>query len=389
MTLAILGLLSGCEGNLNQYPYIPHTGDADVPDDEWPADDEPDGGPVDDDGGYPDGEDPGDAGGGDSEPEPEDDPPTRPVDPEDEEDPPDDEPDPPPVEELSSAGGPCDCDDDCEPTGGYTPMCIHGICGVRSSDDSCMAGSTSSCPPGHRCWSGTGRGVCYPDYVPGSCAGTQDGDGSCVTDGTRDCYAVCGTLCDLSGDPPGDVEPPDDPPDDPVDPPDDPPDGPCEYPRGPYSFREGSTVAPMSWSSAVPGAADSGTADFEDWHCDPEVHSIFVEVVATWCTACPTRMSEIARSRDHWVRNGVRWLFIVSDASSASMASDYVDRYGIDFGFRTNDRDNSEGSGTIADSSIFSSIPWTGIIRASDMNFYRAEGYSWIDLESVATELAR
>jgi len=65
-----------------------------------------------------------------------------------------------------------------------------------------------------RCWSGTGRGVCYPDFVPGECAGREDGDGSCVSGGLRQCYSGCGTLCDLPGTPDGsggdtDPEPPD------------------------------------------------------------------------------------------------------------------------------------------------------------------------------------
>lgn len=174
-------------------------------------------GPLDDAGGS-DGAS-GDAGPGDAAADgdstlPEDEPPTRPVDPEDADVTDDDsggeDSGTPPA--LVPAGGPCDCDRDCEPTDGYVPLCIHGICGVRSTDDRCSAGSTGSCPPGHRCWSGTGRGVCYPDFVAEDCAGRADYDGSCVTDGTRDCYRVCGTLCDLAGNPPGgDDPPPDDP----------------------------------------------------------------------------------------------------------------------------------------------------------------------------------
>jgi hypothetical protein len=129
---------------------------------------------------------------------PGDEPPVRPTDSEDAEVP--DEPAPPP---LVPAGGRCDCDSDCEPTAGQAPLCIHGICGVRATDDECPGGSTGPCPAGHRCWSGTGRGVCYPDYVEGACAGQADSDGSCVSDGELDCYRVCGDLCGLDGDPPG------------------------------------------------------------------------------------------------------------------------------------------------------------------------------------------
>jgi hypothetical protein len=94
---------------------------------------------------------------------------------------------------------------------GYDPLCIHGICGVMAVDDRCPAGSASACPPAHRCWSGTGRGVCYPDYDPDGCAGVRDAEGSCSTDSSFDCFEACGLLCDLPGEPPGDyvpVEPP-------------------------------------------------------------------------------------------------------------------------------------------------------------------------------------
>lgn len=144
-----------------------------------------------------------------------DEPPTRPVEdsgiPEEDGGPPVEDSGPPPVPELSPPGGTCLCDSDCEGTGGFAPLCIHGICGVSASDNRCSAGSTHPCPAGHRCWSGTGQGVCYPDFVPGQCVGREDYDGSCVTDGDSDCFRVCGSLCDLAGSPPGTDDPPDDP----------------------------------------------------------------------------------------------------------------------------------------------------------------------------------
>ena len=283
--------------------------------------------------------------------------------------------------ELVPAGGACDCDSDCERTDGYDPLCIHGICGVRSTNNACAAGSTSECPSGHRCWSGTGQGVCYPDYVSGSCAGSQDADGSCIASSGQDCYSACGALCGLPGDPPGTVDPDDDPP--PVDP------GDCEYPGGPYGLGQGRVIAPMRWPSAVTGTAESGSADLEDLHCNPDVSSIFIDVGATWCPSCGDRMREIASLRDHWNATGVTWIFIVSDAGSASSASDYVDRYGIDFGFRTNDADNSEGGGTIASSSLFATIPWVGIVRPDDMLMLYDEASSgYLDLAGIASDLA-
>lgn len=312
---------------------------------------------------------------------PGDEPPERPVDP-------DDGGTPPPwdgggvvEDELVTAGGACDCDSDCEGTDGFAPLCIHGICGVNGSDNSCPAGSAASCPSGHRCWSGTGRGVCYPDFVAGECSGTEDSDGSCVSVEGRDCYAACGVLCDLPGDPPGTVDPGDD--DPPVEP------GDCEYPSGPHAVGPGSVIPPMQWPSAIAGSAESGEADLADLRCDGDVNSIFIDVGATWCAACGERMAEIAGLRDHWIATGVTWIFIVSDASSAAAADTYVNRYGIDFGFRTNDADNSEGSGTIASSSLFSTIPWVGVIRADDMVMLYEEGSSgYLDFAGIATELS-
>jgi hypothetical protein len=145
----------------------------------------------------------------------------------------------------------------------------------------------------------------------------------------------------------------------------------------------------MRWSAAVAGRDETGAADLEDLYCDPAVHSVFVVIVATWCTACPERMSQIAGLRDTWERYGARFIFLVSDASTASVASSYVDRYGITFGFRTNDADNSSGSGAITGSSIYSAVPWTGVIRTSDMVFVTNESESYyIDLEAEAASLA-
>lgn len=201
--LGLTLILGACVGDMGS-PHQPWTDGGD----------DPDGGSGSDGGisGEPDGSPETDGDVTDQ-----DEPPTRPVDPEDGDlpddggPPPDDGGDSDPVDEGIPPGGPCDCDSDCQATGGYAPLCIHGICGVRATDDRCPAGSSSPCPAGHRCWSGTGRGVCYPDYVPGQCAGRIDSDGSCVTDGTRDCYRVCGELCDLAGSPPDGGDPPEDP----------------------------------------------------------------------------------------------------------------------------------------------------------------------------------
>jgi hypothetical protein len=152
---------------------------------------------------------------------------------------------------------------------------------------------------------------------------------------------------------------------------------------------QGSVIAAMRWPSAVAGSAQSGTADLAELHCDDSINSVFIEVGATWCPSCGDRMREIAAQRDHWISNGVVWIFIVSDVASASAANDYVARYGIDFGFRTNDADNSEGGGTIASSSLFATIPWVGIVRSDDMLMLYDEASSgYLDLAAIASDLA-
>jgi hypothetical protein len=146
----------------------------------------------------------------------------------------------------------------------------------------------------------------------------------------------------------------------------------------------------MSWPSAVAGSDESGRADLGAWHCDPEINSIMVQIVGTYCSVCPERMRMIAGLRDHWEATGVRWIFVVNDVASAAQASAYVDRYGVSFGFRTNDADNSLGPGTIVNAPIYSAIPWTAVVRASDMVFLYSESSSgYLDLESIASELAR
>jgi len=79
------------------------------------------------------------------------------------------------------------------------------------------------------------------------------------------------------------VEPTDDPLPEPADDPvvED-PGSTCTYPSGPYAFSAvGDTVGPMSWPSAVVGADETLAADLEALHCDPGVHSVFVQIVTT------------------------------------------------------------------------------------------------------------
>lgn len=56
----------------------------------------------------------------------------------------------------------------------------------------------------------------------------------------------------------------------------------CTYPTGPYDFGLDDTVPAMRWPGAAPVGGETGSADFERFHCDPEVRSIFVYVGNTW-----------------------------------------------------------------------------------------------------------
>jgi len=62
---------------------------------------------------------------------------------------------------------------------------------------------------------------------------------------------------------------------------------------------------------------------------------------------------------------------------SASGANDYINGYGINFGYRTNDRDNSAGSSAIANSPLFYGVPWIAVIDASTMQFVEHDANSW------------
>lgn len=164
--------------------------------------------------------------------------------------------------------------------------------------------------------------------------------------------------------------------------------GPCAYPDAPYGLSVESTIEPMAWPEAMSGSDTfSEVADLTALHCEPAVNSIFIQIAATYCTTCPARMQEIASLQDVWEQYGVRWIFIINDVTTASAANDYVERYGITFGFRTADKDNTAGADTIGHSSLFSAVPWTGVIRTSDMVLTHDEpDDSYLNLEAIARE---
>ncbi|MBW2263728.1 MAG: hypothetical protein JRG91_17340 [Deltaproteobacteria bacterium] len=57
---------------------------------------------------------------------------------------------------------------------------------------------------------------------------------------------------------------------------------PCTYPEGPFAFsRAGDIVGPMFWPTAIRGTDErTTTPDFDVWHCDPEIKSIFLHAAA-------------------------------------------------------------------------------------------------------------
>lgn len=164
----------------------------------------------------------------------------------------------------------------------------------------------------------------------------------------------------------------------------------CTYPAGPYAFERFATVGPMSWPTAVPGEDEpEGSPDLAEIFCDPEVHSVFIQVTTTACPACPSRMAEIGRLRTHWETFGARWIFLVSDAATSEQASQYADRNGVTFGWRSNDADNTQGVFAVVGSSIFGGVPWTGVIRTSTMELeYDEPDDRFLSIMDIAMEMA-
>jgi hypothetical protein len=167
----------------------------------------------------------------------------------------------------------------------------------------------------------------------------------------------------------------------------------CEYPAGPYSFVYGNVVPPMSWPSAIAGPGETLAADLAVLHCDPSIKAIFVQIMATDCVGCSQRMAQILSWRSSWESTGAKWVFAVLTTSgyvsSSSDADAYVTGMGIDFGYRTNDADNTAGGRTLFNSGNFQTVPWTGVIRPSTMELVCDEpDGARLDLPGIATALA-
>jgi hypothetical protein len=149
----------------------------------------------------------------------------------------------------------------------------------------------------------------------------------------------------------------------------------------------------MSWPSAIAAATETLAADLAALHCDPSVQVIFVQVMATDCVGCSQRMAQILSWRSTWESTGAKWIFAVLTTSgylgSSSDADAYVTGTGIDFGYRTNDVDNTAGGRTLFNSGNFQTVPWTGVIRPSTMELVCDEpDGARLDLQGIATALA-
>jgi hypothetical protein len=236
-------------------------------------------------------------------------------------------------------------------------VCAGIVCGINPV---CWV-LCDACPPGQ---------TCNPDTLV--CEGTAaDADADADADSSAEALAEAEAEAEADGADEGG--------------------GGCEYPPGPYGFfAEGDTVPQMAWPSSITGPDETVPADLSRIRCQPGVHTIFFQIVATYCPVCPTRMREIASLKDTWERYGAKWVFFVGDIRGASLADAYVNRYGITFGWRTDDHDNTAGNGAVAGSSLVGGqIPWTAVVRASDMQFIEYErAPGTMDIVGLAARLA-
>ncbi|MBI5481974.1 MAG: hypothetical protein HY906_24175 [Deltaproteobacteria bacterium] len=95
-------------------------------------------------------------------------------------------------------GSACQCDGECQAVGTHVGICVFGVCMTRASAACSAAGSTAECGAGSRCWGLQGQtgSICWPDCATyTACAGTCDGDGSCVSTSAMDCDHTCGAYC--------------------------------------------------------------------------------------------------------------------------------------------------------------------------------------------------
>jgi len=165
--------------------------------------------------------------------------------------------------------------------------------------------------------------------------------------------------------------------------------GPCEYPPSPYGFTIHDITPAMSWPSAVTGPDETLPADTAVIRCAEGVNGIFIMVGATYCGTCAERMREINGLKSTWVDYGIKWVFVVSDVTSATQANAYVNSFGITFGWRTHDGDNTAGPNTIIGSGNYAAVPWSGVIRPTTMELACDEpDTAFLDIANIARAMS-
>jgi hypothetical protein len=84
----------------------------------------------------------------------------------------------------------------------------------------------------------------------------------------------------------------------------------------------------------------------------------------------------------------VKWIFIEPDASSAGDARRFFSDQGINFGWTTDDSDNSEGRNTVVWSPLRTGTPWCGALRTDTMQFHANNLSSMGSIQAAAEEIA-
>jgi hypothetical protein len=84
----------------------------------------------------------------------------------------------------------------------------------------------------------------------------------------------------------------------------------------------------------------------------------------------------------------VKWIFIEPDAISPGHARAFFTDQGINFGWTTDDSDNSEGANTVIYSPLRTGTPWIGALRTDTMAFYANNLSSLASIQAAAEEIA-
>lgn len=151
---------------------------------------------------------------------------------------------------------------------------------------------------------------------------------------------------------------------------------PCTYPEATDLVGVGSIMPRVSWSDAYLPEGATVDFDLEDVYCQEGAwagtKTIFFVIVAEWCPNCPDYLRGLAPlSRQIGEAGG---LIVVVDLETRSYAlptnesaHNYVSGYiGSQAALRVGEAD-ADPVGTIYNSSIWSAVPGTFVVRTSDM----------------------